>query len=79
MQIVWRGMESIACGTRLFLGSNTEETNKNLVVWSDPDNPLYFPENNYFSVGENSSAVTGFGRQADMLVIFKENCSGKKC
>ncbi len=70
------GTEGIAGGTRLFLGGNTSEANKNLVVWSDLNNPLYFPENNYFRVGENSSAVTGFGKQADMLVIFKENGSG---
>ena len=70
------GTEGIAGGTRLFLGGNTAEANKNLVVWSDLNNPLYFPENNYFRVGESSSAVTGFGRQADMLVIFKENGSG---
>ena len=70
------GTEGIAGGTRLFLGGNTAEANKNLVVWSDLNNPLYFPENNYFRVGENSSAVTGFGKQADMLVIFKENGSG---
>ncbi len=70
------GTEGIAGGTRLFLGGNTSEANKNLVVWSDLNNPLYFPENNYFRVGESSSAVTGFGKQADMLVIFKENGSG---
>ena len=70
------GTEGIAGGTRLFLGGNTSEGNKNLVVWSDLNNPLYFPENNYFSVGESSSAVTGFGKQSDMLVIFKENGSG---
>jgi len=70
------GTEGIAGGTRLLLGGNTAEANKNLVVWSDLNNPLYFPENNYFRVGENSSAVTGFGRQADMLFIFKENGSG---
>lgn len=70
------GTEGIAGGTRLFLGGNTSEGNENLVVWSDLNNPLYFPENNYFRVGENSSAVTGFGRQSDMLVILKENGSG---
>lgn len=70
------GTEGIAGGTRLFLCGNAEEANKNLVVYSDLNNPLYFPENNYFRVGENSSAVTGFGKQADMLVIFKENGSG---
>ncbi len=69
----WFGGDSagINGGTRLFLGGNSEEPN--LVVWSDLNNPLYFPENNYFYVGESSSAVTAFGKQSDMLVIFKNN------
>lgn len=69
----WFGGDSagINGGTRLFLGGNSEEPN--LVVWSDLNNPLYFPENNYFYVGEADSAVTAFGKQQDMLVIFKEN------
>lgn len=76
-QCEWFGgaAEGIAGGTRLFLCDNTNE-NKNLVVWSDLNNPLYFPENNYFRVGESSSAVKGFGKQSDMLVIFKENGCG---
>lgn len=65
------GSEGINGGTRLFLCGNTSE--KNLVVWSDLNNPLYFPENNYFYVGESTSPVTAFGKQADMLVIFKSN------
>lgn len=69
----WFGGDSagINGGTRLFLGGNTDEPN--LVIWSDLNNPLYFPENNYFYVGESSSAVTAFGKQSDMLVIFKED------
>lgn len=63
--------EGISGGTRLFLGGN--ESEPNLVVWSDLNNPLYFPENNYFYVGESSSPVTAFGKQSDMLVIFKDN------
>lgn len=62
--------EGIAGGTRVFLGGHTE--NKNLVRWSGLNNPLYFPENNFFLVGDASSRVTAFGKQADMLVIFKE-------
>lgn len=69
----WFGGDSagINGGTRLFLGGNAAEPN--LVVWSDLNNPLYFPENNYSYVGEPSSAVTAFAKQSDMLVIFKEN------
>lgn len=70
------GTAGIEGGTRLFLGGNTSKGNENLVVWSDLNNPLYFSENNYFRVGESSTAVTGFGKQADMLIIFKENGSG---
>lgn len=58
-------------GTRLFLCGNKSEPS--LVMWSGLNNPLYFPENSYFYVGDTSSAVTGFGKQSDMLVIFKEN------
>ncbi|MBR5223246.1 MAG: hypothetical protein IKV81_03680 [Clostridia bacterium] len=70
------GTAGIEGGTRLFLGGNTSKGNENLVVWSDLNNPLYFSENNYFRVGESSTAVTSFGKQADMLIIFKENGSG---
>ena len=57
-------------GSRLFLGGNTAEGS--LMVWSARDNPLYFPENNYAYVGKSSNAITAFGKQDDMLVIFKE-------
>lgn len=67
------GATGIAGGTRLFLCGNTKDKEKNLVVWSGLNNPLYFSENSYFYVGDNSSAVTGFGKQSNMLVIFKEN------
>ncbi len=63
--------EGISGGTRLFLCGN--ESEPNLVCYSDLNNPLYFPENNYFYVGESSSPVTAFGKQSDMLVIFKDN------
>lgn len=57
-------------GTRLFIGGMTGE--QNLVRYSHRDNPLYFPENNFFYVGDAGQAVTAFGKQADALVIFKE-------
>ncbi len=61
--------EGISGGTRLFLCGNSR--NKNLVMWSDIENPLYFPEHNCFGVGETGESVTGFGKQSDMLIIFK--------
>lgn len=60
-------------GTRLFLGGNTADSKKALVVWSALNDPLYFPENNYFYVGNQRQAVTAFGKQGENLVIFKTN------
>lgn len=62
-----RGLES---GTRLFIGG-MEGKYKNVLQWADLANPLYFPENCNAEVGEPSQAITGFGKQGDMLVIFK--------
>lgn len=64
------GSAGLAGGTRLFLCGNKK--NSNLVLWSGLDNPLYFPENSYFKVGNGTGAVKGFGKQADKLIIFKE-------
>lgn len=58
-------------GTRLFVSGNPDHPN--MVHWSDINNPLYFPENNYAYIGESSQKVTGFGKQTDILVIFKEH------
>ena len=71
----WYGgaSEGINGGTRLFLCGNTEEKDKNLVVWSGLNNPLYFPDNGYFRVGNDLQPVTAFGKQNDMLILFKPN------
>lgn len=58
-------------GTRLFVSGNPEHPN--LVHWSDTNNPFYFSENNYAYIGNSTQSITGFGRQSDILVIFKEN------
>ena len=67
------GTAGLSGGTRLFLCGNTKKGNSDLVVWSGLNNPLYFPENSCFNVGNETGAVTGFGKQSDKLVIFKEN------
>lgn len=74
-QAEWFGGASMGIngGTRLFLGGNTVEDEKSLVVWSGLDEPLYFSENCYSYVGKAAQAVTSFGKQSDMLIIFKEN------
>ena len=65
--------EGLAGGTRLFLSGNKNEKEKALVCWSGLNKPLYFPENSYFYVGDTTECVTGFGKQSEMLVIFKEH------
>lgn len=64
------GSGGLSGGTRLFVGGNPDHPN--LVHWSALNAPLYFPDGNYAYVGEDTNAVTAFGKQSDMLVIFKE-------
>lgn len=53
-------------------GTRTVIANSNKVYLSDIDNPLYFPENCYFAVGD-SEPITAFGQQQGYLVIAKEH------
>ena len=68
----WYGgsTDGIFGGTRMFVGGNPDCPNK--VYWSSVNNPLYFPQNNFSYIGEDTNAVTAFGKQSDVLVIFKE-------
>ena len=59
-------------GDRIFLAGNLISSNQAVLVWSDRDNPLYFPENCSLLVGDTSQKITFFGKQAGNLVIFKE-------
>ncbi len=65
------GSSGLSGGTRLFVAGNPDEPN--VIRWSALNNPLYFPENNYAYVGSNASKITAFGKQNELLVIFKEN------
>ena len=64
------GSAGLSGGTRLFVSGNPEHPS--LVHWSALNDPLYFPENNYALVGEDTKRVTAFGKQEDLLVIFKD-------
>lgn len=67
----WYGSDrGISGGTRLIVSGNPDYPN--LVHFSDVNNPLYFPDTNRLFVGGDSQKVTGFGKQSNMLVIFKE-------
>lgn len=69
----WYGGErsGIAGGTRLFVCGNPDKPN--LIHWSGLNEALYFPEHNHTYVGDASQAVTAFGKQEDMLIVFKEH------
>lgn len=71
-QSAWFGGTSsgLSQGTRLFICGNEEEPN--LVMYSGLNNPTYFDENNYFYVGNATEKVVTFGKQGNLLVIFKE-------
>lgn len=57
-------------GTRLFLCGHEKE--HNLLLWSGLNDPTYFSENCYAYVGSSNSSITAFGKQSNLLVIFKE-------
>lgn len=61
-------------GTRLFLTGFDKSVGGMgaCMMWSDVDNPLYFPQNNYMHVGDLSQRITALAKQEDMLVVFKE-------
>ncbi len=65
----WYGGDrsSEAGGTRLFLGGG------HYVMWSALNNPLYFPETAYASLGDPDEALTAFGKQGEWLLLFKEH------
>ena len=69
-QAVWYGNNSLGIGggSRLFFCGGRDS----LVIWSDFENPLYFPENNYAYVGDKTQRTTAFGKQGSSLIIFKE-------
>ena len=53
----------------------------NAYFWSNNDdismNAGYFPMSNYNLAGDNSEQITGFGKQQNLLVIFKTGSIGK--
>lgn len=62
------GDRSLAAGgTRLFLGGGQ------YVMWSALSDPLYFPVTAYASLGDPDEALTAFGKQGELLLLFKEH------
>lgn len=59
-------------GTRLFISGG--DTESGIIRYSDLNNPLYFPENNYAYIG-SGTRITAMAKQSNMLVIFTANSS----
>ena len=56
--------------SRLFVaGNGTSE-----VYFSEVLDASYFPESQYFTIGNKTEDVTGFGEQYSTLVVFKPSC-----
>lgn len=53
--------------SRIFLAGGGDSA----VYYSHTFDATYFPEMNYFIIGNSNDDVTGFGEQYDILVIFK--------
>jgi len=68
------GTQNRGGGTRLFLTGFGKGIGgkRDCLMWSDVDNPLYFPQNNYMHIGDPSQHITALAKQEDMLVVFKE-------
>ncbi len=65
----WYGGDrsAVTGGTRLFLGGGQ------YVMWSALNDPLYFPVTAYASLGDPDEALTAFGKQGELLLLFKEH------
>lgn len=61
----------IYAGARVLIGNN--DVYKNRIFYSDYAIPLYVSENAFIDIGDSQERVTGFGKQAQILVIFKEH------
>lgn len=66
----WFGGSQAGCDSRQFISGSGSA--KNRIYWSGQGQPLYFPDTNYVAVGDINQAITAFGKQDGMLVIFKE-------
>lgn len=56
-------------GTRVFMAGNPDEPGA--VFYSDLLNPAYFPDDGYIYIGADDEGVTAFGKQYDLLYVFK--------
>ncbi len=56
---------------RVFICGNDEY--KNYIWYSDFNNPLYFPDLNYITVGADDKGVLGFSKLSGYLAVHKED------
>lgn len=72
-QAVWYGGLAAGAegGIHLFTAGHPDEPN--VLRWSEVNDPTYFPENNYATVGEDGAPITALAKQGELLVIFREH------
>lgn len=66
----WFGGTQAGGTSRQFISGSPLSPSR--IYWSGQGQPLYFPETQYITVGDINQAVTAFGKQDGVLMIFKE-------
>lgn len=66
----WFGGTQAGSASRQFISGSPLAPSR--IYWSGQGQPLYFPETQYITVGDINQAVTAFGKQDGVLMIFKE-------
>lgn len=66
----WFGGTQAGSASRQFISGSPLSPSR--IYWSGQGQPLYFPETQYITVGDINQAVTAFGKQDGVLMIFKE-------
>lgn len=57
-------------GNRVFLAGDPDRPNR--IYFSAVNDPSYFPDDAYLTVGDPSDPITAFGRQYDILAVLKK-------
>lgn len=59
--------------TRVFVSGNPDSSWWNVDWRSGLSDPTYFPDNGFVKIGKDSEKITGYSKQFDYLIIFKED------
>lgn len=68
---IWFGGQTGGLNSGSYLFMAGAEPNK--MIWSDVNNPLYFPENNYVYIGSDGDKITRLAKMGNVLIVFKKH------